>query len=275
MRKYKIIALDLDGTLTREDKTISPYTHDVLVEAQKRGVKVVLASGRPTNGMGYLADELGMKEYGGVVLAFNGGEITDWSNGNIIYKVSFPDDAVPILCDFARQRGLTIMTYCGKQIYTEASGNKFVEKSAFRNRMDINVVDDFLKATREWGTLPKCMIVGEPDKLADFEQELREYVKAFPVMENVDFFRSEPYYLEIVPKGIDKGLCLAKVLEHYGMTREDLIACGDAYNDLGMIRFAGLGVAMGNAQECVKNAADYITDSNEADGVAKVVEMFM
>ncbi len=92
---------------------------------------------------------------------------------------------------------------------------------------------------------------------------------------NIDFFRSEPYYLEIVPKGIDKGKCLQIVLDHYGLKRGQLIACGDAYNDLSMIKFAGLGVAMDNGQDCVKEIADFITDSNEADGVAKVVERFM
>lgn len=272
---YKIIALDLDGTLTRSDKKISEHTRDVLIEAQKKGMKVVLASGRPTNGMGYLADELRMSEYGGTVLAFNGGEITDWETKKILNQVVLPDEALPLLHGFAKAKGFTIMTYCGKQIFTVEEGNKYVMQSAFRNRMEIVVVDDFLKATKEWGKLPKCMIVGAPDKLEKFEQEMHEYAKGQPLLQNIDFFRSEPYYLEIVPKGIDKGECLQIVLDHYGMKRDELIACGDAFNDMGMIRFAGLGVAMGNAQDCVKAVADYITDSNENDGVAKVVEKFM
>lgn len=272
---YRIIALDLDGTLTRSDKKISEHTRDVLIEAQKKGMKVVLASGRPTNGMGYLADELLMSEYGGTVLAFNGGEITDWETKKILNQVVLPDEALPLLHDFAKAKGFTIMTYCSKQIFTVEESNKYVMQSAFRNRMEIVVVDDFLKATKEWGKLPKCMIVGAPDKLEKFEQEMHEYAKGQPLLQNIDFFRSEPYYLEIVPKGIDKGECLQIVLDHYGMKRDELIACGDAFNDMGMIRFAGLGVAMGNAQDCVKAVADYITDSNENDGVAKVVEKFM
>lgn len=272
---YRIIALDLDGTLTRSDKTISPRTRDVLIEAQQKGMKVVLASGRPSNGMAYLADELQMDQYGGTVLAFNGGEITDWTTKQILNQVVLPDEALPLLHDFAKERGFTVMTYCGKQIFTVAEGNKYVMQSAFRNRMEVVVVDDFLKATREWGSLPKCMIVGDPDKLETFEQQMHEYAATQPCMQTIDFFRSEPYYLEIVPRGIDKGACMPIVLDHYGMKREELIACGDAYNDLGMIRFAGLGVAMGNAQECVKEAADYITDSNDNDGVARVVEKFM
>lgn len=271
---YSIIALDLDGTLTKADKTVSAHTRDTLIKAQQQGMKVVLASGRPTNGMAFIADELRLADFGGMVLAYNGGEITDWQTKEVINRVPFPDEAVPVIYRFAKSKGFAMMTYCGKQIFTEANGNKYVMQSAFRNRMEIRVVDDFLTATREWGVLPKCMVVGDPDRLGVFEDELREYAKDMESMRTVDFFRSEPYYLEIVPKGIDKGACLQLVLDHYGMTRDALIACGDAYNDMGMIEFAGLGVAMGNAQDCVKQTADYITDSNEADGVAKVVEKF-
>lgn len=275
MSKYKIIALDLDGTLTRSDKKISPHTREVLIEAQEKGTKVVLASGRPTNGMSFLADELKMDRFGGTVLAFNGGEIIDWQSKEVINQVVLPDEAIPELYSFAKEKGFAIMTYCGKEILTEAEGNRYIEQSAFRNRMQIRVVDKFVDATREWGRLPKCLIVGNPDLLAVFEKEMHEWAKGKVCMDSIDFFRSEPYYLEVVPKGIDKGQCLQMVLDHYGLQREELIACGDAYNDLSMIRFAGLGVAMGNGQECVKEAADYITDSNEADGVARVVEKLL
>lgn len=275
MSKYKIIALDLDGTLTRSDKKISPHTREVLKEAQAKGTKVVLASGRPTNGMSFLADELKMDMFGGTVLAYNGGEIIDWQSKEVINQVVLPDEAIPELYSFAKEKGFAIMTYCGKEILTEAEGNRYIEQSAFRNRMQIRVVDKFVDATREWGRLPKCLIVGNPDLLAVFEKEMHEWAKGKECMDSIDFFRSEPYYLEVVPKGIDKGLCLQMVLDHYGLQREELIACGDAYNDLSMIRFAGLGVAMGNGQECVKEAADYITDSNEADGVARVVEKLL
>ncbi len=273
MAKYRIIALDLDGTLTRSDKTISPRTREALIKAQQQGMKVVLASGRPTNGMGYLADELQMEKFGGTVLAFNGGEIVDWTTKEVLSQVVLNNKVLPLLSKWAKDSELTIMTYCGKEIFTE-SPNEYVEKSAYRNRMDIRKVNDFVSAVNEWGDAPKCMIVGEPTKLEAFELNMRGWVKDCAEMGGIDFYRSEPYYLEVVPKGIDKGECLQIVLNHYGFKSEELIACGDAYNDLGMIKFAGLGVAMGNAQDCVKEAADYITKSNEADGIAWVVEQF-
>ena len=87
-------------------------------------------------------------------------------------------------------------------------------------------------------------------------------------------YRSEPFFLELLPLGIDKAKCLEKLLERMQIDRKNVIACGDGFNDLSMIEFAGLGVAMANAQQVVKNAADYITLSNEEDGVAAVVEKF-
>ena len=88
-------------------------------------------------------------------------------------------------------------------------------------------------------------------------------------------YRSEPYFLEIMPKGIDKAQSLERLLETIGLGREQMIACGDGYNDLTMIRYAGLGVAMENAILPLKNVADYITLSNNDDGIAHVVEKFM
>ena len=88
-------------------------------------------------------------------------------------------------------------------------------------------------------------------------------------------FRSEPYFLELVPKGIDKAQSLAVLLKEIGMTKEEMITVGDGFNDLSMIQYAGLGVAMANAQEIVRQNADYITLSNEEDGVAAVVEKFI
>ena len=275
MAKYSIIALDLDGTLTCSDKKISAYTRDVLIKAQSEGIKVVLASGRPLNGMAFLADELQMDKYHGTILAFNGGEIVDWNTKEVLNQVTLPDDVIPELYSFCKEKGFVMMTYCGKQIFTESENNQYVKQSAYRNRMEVRKVDDFLKTTEEWGRLPKCMVVGDPEKLKVFEDELHAYAKLRTCFDTIDFFRSEPYYLEVVPQGIDKGKCLQIVLDHYGLDSSSLIACGDAFNDLEMIKFAGLGVAMGNAQECIKQAADYITGSNDADGVAKVVEKFM
>ena len=106
--------------------------------------------------------------------------------------------------------------------------------------------------------------------LAELEKEMYEHLK-----DRMGVFRSEPYFLELVPKGIDKAQSLAVLLKEIGLTREEMIAIGDGFNDLSMIQYAGLGIAMANAQEVVKENADFITLSNEEDGVAYAAEKFI
>ena len=113
------------------------------------------------------------------------------------------------------------------------------------------------------------MIVGDPHRLIPIEAELSVELQG-----QLSVYRSEPFFLELVPQGIDKAQSLSVLLNKLNMNREEMVAVGDGYNDLSMIQFAGLGVAMGNAQEPVKKAADYITLSNEEDGVAAVVNKF-
>ena len=141
-------------------------------------------------------------------------------------------------------------------------------KEAILNVMTPKKVDHFLEAIKF--PIAKCLIVGEPTRLAVLEKEMYEHLK-----DRMGVFRSEPYFLELVPKGIDKAQSLAVLLKEIGMTKEEMIAVGDGFNDLSMIQYAGLGVAMANAQEIVRQNADYITLSNEEDGVAAVVEKFI
>lgn len=111
--------------------------------------------------------------------------------------------------------------------------------------------------------------MGEPTRLAVLEKEMYEHLK-----DRMGVFRSEPYFLELVPKGIDKAQSLSVLLKEIGMTKDEMIAIGDGFNDLSMIKYAGLGIAMENAQDIVKENADFITLSNEEDGVAYAVEKF-
>ena len=240
--KYKLIVLDLDGTLTNSKKVITPRNREILIRVQEQGVRLVLASGRPTYGIVPLANELRMNEFGGFILSYNGGEC-------------------------ARSHQLSILTYDGAEIVTENSQDPYVQKEAFLNKMAVRETNDFLTDI----TLPvaKCLIVGDADKLIPLEAEL-----CLRLQGRINVFRSEPYFLELVPQGIDKALSLAVLLKEIGVERKEMIAIGDGYNDLSMIKFAGLGIAMGNAQEPVKKAADYITLSNEEDGVAEALEHF-
>ncbi|GFH86241.1 Cof-type HAD-IIB family hydrolase [Bacteroides acidifaciens] len=266
--KYKLIVLDLDGTLTNSQKEITPRNKETLIRVQEQGVRLVLASGRPTYGIVPLANELRMNEFGGFILSYNGGEIINWETQEMIYENVLPNDIVPVLYESARAHHLSILTYDGAQIVTENSQDPYVQKEAFLNKMEVRETNDFLTDI----TLPvaKCLIVGDADKLISLEAEL-----CLRLQGRINVFRSEPYFLELVPQGIDKALSLGVLLKKTEIGREEIIAMGDGYNDLSMIKFAGLGIAMGNAQEPVKKAADYITSSNEEDGVAEAIHKFL
>lgn len=264
---YRLLVLDLDGTLTNSKKEISPRNLRTLLRLQQSGVRLVLASGRPTYGIVPLAEQLQMKENNGYILSYNGGEIIDWSTGELLYKNLLPDDVLPILYQTATDNRQTILTYDNECILTENPNDPYVQKEAFLNKMQVRRVENFLQEIPL--PLPKCLIVGEPEQLMKTEAEL-----SLRLQRQISVYRSEPYFLELVPLGIDKARSIAVLSEKLGITREEVAAMGDGYNDLSMIKYAGLGIAMNNAQEPVKAAANYIAPSNDEDGVAIAVERY-
>lgn len=266
--KYKLLVLDLDGTLTNSKKEMSARTKETLIKAQERGITIVLASGRPTYGIVPLAEELELAKYGGYILSFNGGTIINWKTKEVIHESVISSEKLPLLHDIAVQNDVEIISYQNENIISEAPENEYVKYEAFLNKMSIKEVKSFSEAIQF--PVPKCLIVGNPEKLIQLEKEMNGIFGY-----EMSIYRSEPFFLELMPSNIDKAQSLQKLLLYTGNTREEMIACGDGFNDLSMIKFAGMGVAMANAQPAVKEASDFITLSNEEDGVAHVVELFL
>lgn len=266
--KYKMIVLDLDGTLTNNKKEITPRTKEALMKAQAKGVKIVLASGRPTYGIMPLAEELELKKNGGFILAFNGGKIIDCSDCRTIFEQKLDETLVPLLYHAAKEAGMQILTYQGEGIAATDKKDKYVQEEARINKMPVEEYDDFLQQLVY--PVNKCLIVGDPAPLHQLEIKLKKELEG-----RMDVYRSADYFLECVPLGIDKARSLDRLITTLGITKEEVIACGDGYNDLSMINFSGLGVAMSNAADDIKAQADYVTLSNEEDGIAHVVDKFI
>ncbi len=245
--KYKMIVLDLDGTLTNEQKKITPKTKEALMRAQENGIKVVLASA--------LADELELKKYDGYILAFNGGKIISCKDMSVVFEQILDENLVPKLYESAVNNNMPILTYQGEDIATNHKDDQYVAYEAFINQMPVVQYDDFLGQIVY--PINKCLIVGEE------------------VEGKMNVYRSATCFLECVPLGIDKAKSLDRLIKTLDIKREEIIACGDGYNDLSMIEFAGLGVAMSNAAEDIQEKADFITLSNEEDGVAHVINKFI
>lgn len=268
---YSIIALDLDGTLTNSEKNITPRTFAALMKAQREGVRLVLASGRPTFGIAALANQLQLADYGGYVLSYNGGRIIDWCEKTVIFSQVVDPKLVPILYDFAEKAQLPIVTYLPEAILASKNEGVYLAEEARINRMPVVVAQNFVEEAMQIASgSTKFLIPGEPELLIQLESEMKAALS-----EQMEVFRSAPFFLELPPKGIDKAQSLQRLLTHLGLERESLMAFGDGFNDLSMIQFAGQGVAMANAVEEVKSIADFVTTSNEEDGIAHALEQLL
>ena len=264
-----LLSLDVDGTLARPDGSISERTIEVIKHLQKEGVRLCIASGRPPLGIAPVAKLLGMDQFGGYVIGFNGGVLMDYPSGEILYTASLPEEALPIIAECSRRPGHTVLTYYGDEICTEDATDPYVHISHQRNGMSIREVADIL-ADLPVQTLPKCIITSDPCEMPALQREV--VARLYSI---ADAYLSEAYFLEIVPRGTDKADALVRLLEHLGLSHENLIAAGDGHNDMGMIRLAALGIAMGNAHPDVCEVADVVAPSNAEDGLAQVLEKYL
>jgi len=265
---YKIIVLDLDGTLLNSEKKVTSATKAALIRAQQMGIIVVLASGRPTAGVLPTAKELEIDKYNGYLVCFNGGKVINYTTKEIIYEAAITPDIIPSLYATSKQYNLAISSYENDDLITETPDDHYLILEATLNNIPIKKVDSFSDYINF--NVPKCIMFGEGDYLATLEPLIKEKYK-----NTLNVYRSEPYFLEILPQNIDKAYSLSKLLEHLNLSKDEMIACGDGFNDLTMVEHAGLGVAMANAQDIVKEAADYITLSNDEDGIVHVLEKYI
>lgn len=268
MKTKYCIALDLDGTLLDSQKQIPERNLRALFQAQKEGSRLVIASGRCVQGIQRIADQLQLSQYGGFLLAYNGGILQECATGNLLHEDKLPEEKLPYLYDCGKREGLCIVTYLDGEVLTEQGDDPYVQYLSRANGLPIRQVDNFLDAV--YRPLNKCLIVGDPDILKLLEEEMKNTLGS-----DMNVTRSEPFLLELLPPGVDKATCLAQLLEYLQLDREHLIAFGDGFNDRSMIAFAGIGVAMGNAQEEVKVAATIVAPTNDECGVAQVLEQML
>lgn len=266
--KYKLLVLDIDGTVTNSKKEVSEKTKEAIIHLQERGIPVAIASGRSPQGTSYVAEKLEFQRFGSYIMPFNGARILNFKTKECVYSKTLPPRLPGKLWKDAQQYGAGIITYHGDEIVAGTCPDKYMDIEAKINGIPVVYHEDF--GTYVDFPVNKCLMTGEPEDL-----EALEPVFAQKYMHEAQVFRSEPYFLEITPKNVDKAYCLRHLLDILGIKREEMVCCGDGFNDLSMIQFAGLGVAMANAQQKVKEVADYITENdNDHDGIAEVIERF-
>ena len=261
-----MIVLDIDGTLINNDYKITAHVRATLIKVQQMGIRIVLASGRPTFGVLPLAKELEMDKYGGYILSYNGGQIINMQTGEVVFEKRINSMMLPYLERKAKKNNFAIFTYHDDTILTNEMSNEHIIREAVTNDMRLKEATDF---AADISFSPyKCMIVSDDeDALMQLENQWKKHLAG-----ELDVFRSEKYFLEVVPPFIDKANTLSVLLENLDIPTEEVVAIGDGVCDVSMLQLAGLGIAMGNAQESVKACADYVTLTNEADGVAVAIE---
>ena len=264
----KLIALDLDGTFTNDDKQITDFSRDILKKAAEKGVAVALASGRPVLGITPVADYLNLKNYKSFIMAFNGGQIIDYQSGETVYQVEFKHEYIPEAVKFSKKYNLPLITYNDTEILSEGPLNDWARHEEHNCNQKIKIIDSFDKYIDF--PIVKMLMAGDPVELNAPEADIAEHFKG-----RLDIYRAANYFLELMPKGINKAQGLEVIANYMGITRDEIMACGDADNDVTMMQYAGLGVAVSNATEKTLAAADYITQSNNDDGVAHAIEKFI
>lgn len=264
--KYKMLVLDVDGTLLNDNKEVSKRTLATLRKVQQMGVRIMLASGRPTYGLLGLAKMLELDTYNGYVMAYNGGQVIRAADGEVIFERRINPELIPYLEKKADKNGFGILTYNEDCIVTNMPDNPHIKAEAELNGMKIVYEEHFSIAI---DFIPcKCMLVSDDEEaLVGLENHWKRRLDGV-----LDVFRSEPFFLEVVGCRVNKANTLAAVMEMEGIKTDDIVVFGDGVADVTMLQLASLGIAMDNAPGSVKRCADYITLSNNEDGVAVAVE---
>lgn len=266
--KYKLLAFDIDGTLTNSEKIITDATKEAIFKAMYAGATVAIATGRPVCGAVRYAGELRLKENNGYIMSLNGGIIVRCSDDKVISRSLIPHEYYEEIYRLAAENDVNIMTYDGDTVVSEVIDDPYLSEEARLNGLDKKQVDNLLDYLDY--DVPKFLMLGDGDRLAQVEKNV--YAK---LHDRLDVYRSEPYFLEILPKNVNKASGLEKLALETGAERNEIMAFGDGFNDISMIEYAGTGVAMGNANEKARKKADIVAPTNDEDGIAWVINKFV
>lgn len=261
-----MLVLDMDDTLLTDDHKISDLNKKVLLEAQAKGVYVVLASGRPTIAMTSYAKELQLDVNDSYILSFNGAIISRAKDNLVLFEQKLTVEQIHALYDYSVKMNTHIITYLDDEIISETD-SEYIEIEKEITGMVHRKVSSF----KDYVDRPavKCILLQDPEYLKTVEKDLIDF------MPHLSVSTSKPFFLEVAQLGIDKAASLKLLAEKLEILQSEIIAVGNAGNDLTMIEYAGLGVWVDNVTPELRDKADVIVASNNNDGVAEVVQKYI
>jgi len=257
----------MDDTLLHSDLSISKRTRNAIKQAEEAGLTIVLASGRIPEAMDRYVRLLGLNTNPGYLISNNGAVIMESHTGKVIHEARIDINTALTICDLAIAEDFPVQIYDDDIMYVSRK-NEYSARDQKTTGIRQVEVRNFRAMLAEG--CHKLVILGEPPVLSSLKVIIENFM-----LNDATLFISKPYFLELMPRGTDKGSALAFVAKTLGVDADQVMAIGDSMNDEAMIRWAGMGVAMANADARIKSIADLVTDStNDQDGVAEVIEKY-
>ncbi len=269
----KMAGFDLDGTLLTDRKELTSRTRKALEKAIQKGVIVLVATGRPWMGVPEELQNLQGIRY---ALTSNGARVIDTGRNKVLFEHLLEPGPAKKALEICGKYDTLQEIYFDGQGYAQAEKMKYVERYhrnpsmwEYTRKTRIPVEDLYSLLEQENRGLDKVQAL-----FADMDERRRAW-EELSMEEDLELVGSLGYNIEINARGVNKGTALVELGRMLGIKREEIMACGDGDNDTAMLREVGFGVAMGNAEEEIKQAADYVTLTNEDEGVAYVIEKFI
>lgn len=261
----KLIALDLDGTLLKKDKTISPRTQKALADAHAKGVEIVLASGRPNVGIAPIWEQLKIASKPNYMISFNGALSINLTEDKTLLSKGITGKDAKMIKQEVDKLGLSMHAFSTIHGVITPCHNPQTAHEAKVNKVD--VIEYNFDDLEDDHPIIKVLMVSEPERLTDGIAKLPNHLA-----EQFTLVQSAPIFFEFLNPEVNKGVALKAIAEDKGISMDEVLSFGDAGNDRAMLQMSGVGVAMANADEDTKAIADRVTASHEDDGIALVVE---
>lgn len=261
---YKLVALDMDGTLLKDDLTIAEGTIDAIQRAAAQGTIITIATGRMFASAKQFAKQLKIDV---PLITYQGALIQDLQTEAVLYERSLSEDIGHSLIEIAEERDLHLQVYQDDLLYGAVDNEKL---RVYAEKVKVPYTVDPDLRTRATKGFTKAIYIGDPDYLEGMQDEMKALFGS-----RAHITKSTPYFLEVTHPEANKGAALRELANHLNIPLSQTIGVGDNFNDTELLEVAGLGVAMGNAVEPLKQNADFITLTNNEEGVKHVLEKFI
>lgn len=261
---YRLIALDLDGTVLTSDISILPSTTEAVAYARSKGAKVIVCTGRIVGEAAVFSKEIGASS---LLISAGGAAISDVRNSRNVKEWSMPWEIGAKVVEAVQNRPVTVMIYVGDRLYLNPYSDEILSNTKRTEGFWSSkvVLQDVAKVIREHRfPVSKVFARGDTAVLAEALAEINQ-------LPGIHITRSAENNFEVMPEGVNKGLALQELAHVMGISMDEIMAIGDSDNDSDMLKIVGMPVVMGNGDDAVKKLGKYITDTNDNDGVAKAI----